>query len=1209
MHTMLGILDFLTEHWFSVLLLAIALLWGLALLNVRRRRREWSLPLLLSGSAFALLGLGGLVLPVAWGVWSSAVLLAILFIMLLVVITTGSWSAALGYSVGGLLLFGLGGAGSRAIGQGLSEAGKLIASLEPTQPWWLLLLGFIPLIIVLSYRSLAGLGPVRRWVAIALRCSLILLLALALAEVRIRHQNENITVLFLVDRSLSIPEEYDPEAPADSPRPDLRWDRVEKFINEAVAQRGPQHKYDRAGLILFGRRPRLELPPSNAPLFNFRFKDAASSIDGNYTDIAAAIKLALASFPEGTGKRIVLISDGNENLGNAEEQARIAKLNGAQIDVVPLAAGYRNENEVLVQSVEAPPKTEQGSRLPIRVLIRSYHPRTVYGTLVLEQIADGTRTPVDDSPRNVQLQPGLNSFSFQQPLASRQQSYTYQAIFQPKAVKNERGELTRGLTGDRVQNNSATTHVVALGQRRILVVEPRAGEHQLLVDRLSAVGNSKYKVHAITVDALPANKAELAVFLSNYDCLILANVAASDVEADNQGNVQQTGVITEEMQEIIRSNTHDQGCGLVMIGGPNGFGAGGWQGTPVEKALPVDCDIKSFKVQGKGGLALIMHACEMADGNRWEKEIAKLAINKLSPMDEVGIIHWEWGGHKWHIPLQVIGGKRSALLAQVDRMTPGDMPDMDAALKMAHDKLIEPARQLATKHIILITDGDPNHSDKTMLTRMRQNKVSVTTVGVATHGVNEDRKLIDIATKTGGRFYKVQSPRQLPAIYIKETRIVSRSFLYEGRFQPRLLLKSGPTERLPDPLPALWGYVRTTPKQSPLVEMPIVGPPQPDAMDFPILAYWQYGLGRSVAVTSDARTSKDQLRALGWDREWAGSEMYSKFWEQVVDYALRPTETGQLTMTTEYQDGKVKVIVEARGERDGKKDQPLTDLLIEGGITTPSAKPDELRKVQPRFEQKRSGVYEAEFKAEEAGSYFINAVAKRVKDGKVSDVDSVRAGVTIPYSPEFADNESNTALLEKLRDMTGGKTIPEEALATAASPHDPGAEAKRAELARDVFRAGLPQFKNLQPVWYWLVFLAGVLLFFDVAVRRIAVQPAEVATAAQAVWERLRGRAAVQEQTPQFIDRLQSRKLQVSEALDQLPAARRFEGEERTAAAPQGAHEATAATPRPPVSRPTPQPQITPETQQEATDYASRLLKAKKRVWQERERPEDTPDH
>src|SRR5439155_18682420 len=117
-----------------------------------------------------------------------------------------------------------------------------------------------------------------------------------------------------------------------------------------------------------GRQPSLELNPSTAPRLNFT--KVESPLDSSATDIGAAIKLALASFPEGSGKRIVLLSDGNENLGNAEEQARIAKLNGVQIEVVPLAAGYRNENEVLVQSVEAPPKTEQGSRLPIRVLIR-----------------------------------------------------------------------------------------------------------------------------------------------------------------------------------------------------------------------------------------------------------------------------------------------------------------------------------------------------------------------------------------------------------------------------------------------------------------------------------------------------------------------------------------------------------------------------------------------------------------------------------------------------------------------------------------------------------------------------------------------------------------------------------------------------------------------------------------------------------------------
>jgi uncharacterized membrane protein len=1174
--------DFLVGSWLSLALLAAAVGLGAAFAVRWRRRHTLALPLALAGAACGLLALGGLALPTGWGLWLGAAALTVLFGMLLALIISGWWSVLLACAVAAVLLLSLGGTCAEAVQEGLADAARAVVSLEPTQPWWLLLIGLVPVLVAWSYRSLAGLGPVRRWLALGLRSALIILLALALAEVRLRHQNENITTLFLVDRSLSIPEEYDAEASPDANRIDHRSERVERFINEAVRLRGPEHKFDRAGLILFGRRPRLELPPSNAPSFNFHFRDAASPIDGNYTDIAAAIKLALASFPEGTGKRIVLVSDGNENLGNAEEQARIAKLNGVQIDVVPLAAGYRNENEVLVERVEAPPRTEQGSRLPIRVLVRSYHPRTVYGTLVLKQITEGESAIVPPSPAKVQLRPGLNAFSFQQPLVNQQQSYTYQAIFQPEAAQNERGQLEPGLAGDRVQNNSATTHVVALGQRRILLVEPNAGEHQLLADRLRAMGNSKYKLLTIPAARLPENKAELGVFLSNYDCVILANVPAE--------------LLNEEQQEMLRSNTHDQGCGLIMIGGPDAFGAGGWQGTPVEKALPVDCDIKSFKVQGKGGLVLIMHASEMSDGNRWQKEIAKLAIKKLSPMDEVGILHYDWGAHKWHIPLQVIGSKRNALLAQVDRMVPGDMPDFDGPLKMAHASLTEARRQLATKHVIVISDGDPQNQDRQLLSRMKRDKVTVTTVGVATHGASQDQALKSISDATGGRFYKVTNARALPAIYIKETRIVSQSFLYERMFQPRLVFKSGPTDNLPSTLNPLYGFVRTTPKQSPLVELPILGPPGPD-IDFPILAHWHYGLGKALAFTSDARSLPGKP---GWDRDWAGSDMYSKFWEQVVDYALRPTETGRLVMTTEYHDGRVKVTVDARDNN-----RPMTDLMLQGGVTSPSPRPEDARRFDLKFEQKNSGLYEAEFKAEEAGSYFISAQARRstkvVENGKEvtkEEADSVRSGVTIPYSPEFADLESNTALLERLRDMTGGKSLAEDLLEKAARAND---SAVAADLAANVFRSGLPQFKNLQPVWFWLIFATGLLLFFDVAIRRIAVQPAEVSAAAERVWSRLRGRPSQTAQTPQFIDRLQSRKAQVSEALDQLRAARRFEPVAQGAAAPAGADEAVAGV-QAPAPRPVAAPRAAPPSPEEAADYASRLLKAKQRVWEQREK-------
>ncbi|HJT78347.1 MAG TPA: VWA domain-containing protein, partial [Gemmataceae bacterium] len=955
-----------------------------------------------------------------------------------------------GYLIAAALAFGGGGYLAAVLGAGLAVAGKRLANVQFLYPAWLLLLLVIPLLVLVSYRSLAGLGPVRRWVALGLRCALVALLVLALAEPRLRHESESQTVIFVIDRSLSIPEE--PATDASGQTVDARWERIKKFVNDAVAERGPGHKDDRAGLIVFGRRPRLELPPSDSPRFNFQ--EVFGTIDGNYTDIAAALKLALASFPEQTGKRIVLLSDGNENLGSAEDQARFARENGVQIDVVPLASGHRTENEILVQSIEAPAQVEQGAQLPIRVLIRSFNPHLVVGTLTVKQISEGQAIDVPGSPRqNVALQQGLNSFTFKQPLTAEKRSYTYEAEFLPEFVADEKGNvLAKGLPGDRPQNNRATTHVVARGQRRILLVEPHAGDHQYLVDRLTQ-SRAKFQVDTIEVEKLPPDKDKLAVLFSNYDCIVLANVAASDVSegaiGDNPG-----ASLTEAQQEMIRSNTHDQGCGLVMIGGPNGYGAGGWRGTPVEKALPVDCDIKSVEVGGRGGLVLIMHASEIAEGNRWQKIIAKLAINKLSSDDMVGVLHYAWAGqggsgHQWHIPFQVVGENRGRLLALVESLNPGDMPDVDPAFTKAYNELTKQEYGLTTRHVIFISDGDHWNASQALLARMRAAKITISTVCITSHGQLEEQKMAAVARATNGRFYSVKNPSALPAIYTRETRVVSQSLLYERRLQPREVFRAGPTEGLPDVLPPLYGFVRTTAKSSPLVEVPIVTPPI-TGQQFPVLAYWHYGLGKAAAFTSDARTNPGRK---AWDRDWAQSSIYSKFWEQVIEWALRPVESKHLVMLPpEYKDGTVKVTIEAHDDRN----KPILDLSLRGGVTTPGTKPDAKQQQELKFEETAPGQYVSEFKADEAGSYFVSAQAVRrvpIKDknGKVHEAeegfDSVRSGVTIPYSPEFSDLETNTGLLERLRTMTDGKAYQDDGAALA-------------EVARtaDVYRPGLPRF-------------------------------------------------------------------------------------------------------------------------------------------------------
>src|SRR6185369_4274360 len=112
------------------------------------------------------------------------------------------------------------------------------------------------------------------------------------------------------------------------------------------------------------------------------------------------------------------------------------------------------------------------------------------------------------------------------------------------------------------------------------------------------------------------------------------------------------------------------GGGLVMLGGPQSFGAGGWINSDVAKVLPVKLDPPQTRQMRNGALALVMHSCEMAQGNYWGQKVAISAIQALSRLDYVGMIAYGCPG--WCFALQT--GDKAIAADAAKKMQVGDMP-------------------------------------------------------------------------------------------------------------------------------------------------------------------------------------------------------------------------------------------------------------------------------------------------------------------------------------------------------------------------------------------------------------------------------------------------------------------------------------------------------------------------------------------------------
>jgi uncharacterized membrane protein len=1015
------------------------------------------------------------------------------------------------------------------------------------EPWYLLALLLLPLLGWLSAGSLSGLGGMRRGMAIVLRSLVLTAIILALAETQWQWVSERLTVIYVLDQSDSIP-------------PEKRSLMLDYVVREVARHRNAERE-DRAGVIIFGRDALVEIPPFADDLPSVGQIEGFRDLRTDGTNLAAALKLAQASFPEDSAKRIVVISDGNENLGNARAAAHILADQGIGIDVLPIQWGERGE--VAVDKVVVPSNARRGQPLESRVVLENFGTTEVPGKVTVMRQLGGRESLLQEF--DVRLQPGKNVYSIREAEIESSGVFTYRATF--TADDPDDDQLT--------ENNEATGFTYVRGRGRALLIEDweHPGDFDFLVTRLRA--------NEIEVDVLPTNQLFTSLAeLQAYDVVILANVPRSSGDAADTV----TSFSDEQIQMLVQ-NTEHFGCGLIMLGGPNSFGVGGWANTELEKAMPVDFQIKNARVRAVGALVMMMHASEMAQGNYWQRVIGIEALKALGPMDYCGVVEWnDMAGREqwlWAQPqgLAQVGTMGRVMLARLNRVSPGDMPTFEPSMRMALTGL--QSVNASTKHVIIISDGDPAPPSPATINAFRAAEIPISTVAVGTHGPAGSTPLQSIATATGGKYYVASNPRALPRIFQREARRVARPLIFEppGGVQPQVMLDHEIHNLTGTELPPIRGFVLTTVKDNPLVEVTIRSPDPVEEENSTILANWTYGLGRSAIFTSDAGKR--------WTSSWTGWENYDPFFAQLVRWAMRPTEDrGRFSIATDLRDGKVRVVVNALDDDD----QFLNLDELTGMVLGPEG--DESLRIQ----QVAPGRYVGEFSAEQMGNYFItvHTGSEEIEiDGRREQRNRAPliTGVSIPYSPEYRDRQANLGLLQQV-----AATRPRGGEPGVVMEEDLTRETLDQLTQTDTFRPTLGKAVTSQDVWPWLLLTAAVLFFFDVLVRRVALGIEWLRRLIEIARQRLRGDTS-DEAVSEQLERLRSRKAEVAGQLDEQRAAAHYtpSAEALSDSTPLEDLETTAPPLRESPRKETPASLATSSPSDEE-NYTTRLLKAKQQA-------------
>jgi uncharacterized membrane protein len=715
---------------------------------------------------------------------------------------------------------------------------------------------------------------------------------------------------------------------------------------------------DKLAVVSFAQRAEIEQSPQQGKSVSF-----SAEVGSEASNLADALDKALSLIGPDDSGRILLISDGLWTGRDPAAAAARAAAAGVAIDYRCLqrpAAG-----DLAIERLQAPESVLPGESYMITAWIRSPKPQQANYKLLRggQVIAEGA----------TELAAGTGRLVFRD-TAARGGVSEYQ--LRVEAAGDD------PLPG----NNRARLMVGVRGQRPLLCVAP--ARRSALPDLLARGG---VELQFRTAAECAWSLEELA----GYSAVLLENTPA--------------GLIGHAGMQNLGAWVAQVGGGMMLTGGRQSFGAGGYFKSPLDPLLPVSMELR--REHRKLSLAIVValdRSGSMAvsvPGGRTKMDLADLAtaevLEMLGPMDQFGCLAVDSIPHEI-VPLGDVtdkGPMREKIL-RIDSLGGGIF--IYEALAAAA-RMIQPAKA-GTRHIILFADAADSEEPgdyKKLVDALVKAGVSISVIGLGTEKDCDAELLKDIARRGGGQCMFTNVAQDLPRLFAQDTCVIARSALIDEATKVHATGGMAMLTRQPlGAMPEIGGYNLCYLR--PEATLAVVSE---DEYQAPVVACWQAGMGRVLCYTGEADGQYTGPIAK-WDKVGDFFASMAR-WTAGKDQGLGPG----MAATEELRGGVCRVELHLDPDRKELPFQRLPEL------SWLAARPGEAatgHNTRMTWSSPDTLLAEAPLSGDETLLPTVEAAGA----GRAT-----LAPMCMPYSPEYEPREPSfgVAALERLAKATGGR--------------------------------------------------------------------------------------------------------------------------------------------------------------------------------------------